>query len=77
MTEASGLPCTSTYRHFPSKRPRKGIFKGFGDDDHVVTVHGFMDDLNICMKLAAKLNEEEPGAYRCVPLVSRHKTPTL
>jgi ABC-type glycerol-3-phosphate transport system substrate-binding protein len=48
--------------------PDYGIFKGFGDDDHVVTVHGFMDDLNICMKLAAKFNEEEPGACRCIPL---------
>jgi len=50
------------------KSPDYGIFKGFGEDDHVVTVHGFMDDLEVCMKLAEKLNEEEPGAYRCVPL---------
>lgn len=36
--------------------------------DHVVTVHGFYDDLGICQKLAATLNREEPNAYMCQPL---------
>jgi hypothetical protein len=54
--------------HRSGKSPDYGIFKGLGDDDHVVSVHGFMDDLSICLKLAAKLNEEEPGTYRCAPL---------
>lgn len=48
--------------------PDYGIFKGLGTDDHVVSVHGFIDDLDICLKLAAKLNEEEQRAYRCAPL---------
>jgi len=54
--------------HRSGNSPDYGIFKGFGNDDHVASVHGFMDDLDVCLKLAAKLNEEEPGAYRCVPL---------
>jgi hypothetical protein len=45
-----------------------GIFKGYVNDDHVVSIHGFIDDLDVCLKLVAKLNEEEPGVYRCVPL---------
>ena len=44
------------------------IMKGYFGDDHVVTVHGFMDDLSACLKLADKLNEEEPETYHCVPL---------
>ena len=48
--------------------PDFGIFKGLGYEDHVVSVHGFADDMAICAKLAAKLNEAEPGAYRCAPL---------
>jgi hypothetical protein len=50
------------------KSPDYGIFKGQDDDDHVATVHGFADDLSICLKLVDKLNETQPGAYRCQPL---------
>ena len=36
--------------------------------DHVATVHGFVDDLSVCMKFAEVLNREEPDTYSCVPL---------
>jgi hypothetical protein len=38
------------------------------EEDSVVTVHGFTDNLAVCLKLAARLNEEGPGGFRCVPL---------
>jgi hypothetical protein len=45
-----------------------GIFKGYANDDHVVSVHGFWDDLDVCLQLVEKLNEKEPGTFRCAPL---------
>jgi hypothetical protein len=52
--------------HKSGASPDYGIFKR--GDDYVVSVHGFGDNLGICLKLAAKLNQQEPGAYECEPL---------
>lgn len=41
------------------KSPDYGIFKGQGNDDHVATVHGFADDLSICLKLVEKLTKQK------------------
>lgn len=43
-----------------------GVFKR--ETDHVATIHGFVEDLTICMRIADMLNEEEPGAFSCKPL---------
>lgn len=48
------------------KSPDFGIMKR--GTDHVVTVHGFYDDLGVCQTLAATLNREEPNTYTCQPL---------
>lgn len=49
-----------------------GVFKrgSFYTDElfHVATVHGFVDDLPICLQIAEMLNEAEPGMYSCQPL---------
>jgi hypothetical protein len=39
-----------------------------GEREHVVVVYGFMDDFGVCIKLVAKLNEEEPNKYTCEQL---------
>ncbi|MFZ2168386.1 MAG: hypothetical protein WAW61_01985 [Methylococcaceae bacterium] len=68
QSESLDAPQKFFSKNKSGKSPDYGIFKGLGDEDHVVTVHGFLDDLSFCLKLAMKLNEEEPGMYRCVPL---------
>jgi hypothetical protein len=35
---------------------------------HVASVHGFVDDLPVCMQIAEMLNETEPGMFSCQPL---------
>lgn len=46
--------------------PDFGIMKR--GTDHVVTIHGFYDDLDVCQTLAAVLNRKEPNTYTCQPL---------
>lgn len=41
--------------------------------DHLLTVHGFANDLDVCMKLIEPYNNNPslstvPGSYTCVPL---------
>jgi hypothetical protein len=41
--------------------------------DHLLTVHGFVNDLDVCMKLIEPYNNNPslstlPGSYTCVPL---------
>jgi hypothetical protein len=43
-----------------------GIFKN--DTDHVVTVHGFVSDLEVCIEIVTMLNKEQPDKYSCKPL---------
>jgi len=47
------------------------IKNGIIPDDHVMTVHGFADDLDACLKVAKALNEEackETGGYNCTDI---------
>lgn len=37
-------------------------------NDHVISVHGFVDDLTTCQEISAMLNKTPKGVYSCVPL---------
>lgn len=43
-----------------------GVFKK--NDDHVISVHGFVNDLEVCLEIASMLNMAEPTIYSCKPL---------
>ncbi|VAW67729.1 hypothetical protein MNBD_GAMMA10-1109 [hydrothermal vent metagenome] len=43
-----------------------GIFKN--NTDHVITIHGFDQDLPVCLEIEKKLNIEQPNTYTCKPL---------
>ncbi len=41
--------------------------------DHLITIHGYADDLSVCMELIKPYNKDPslstlPGSYSCVPL---------
>lgn len=41
--------------------------------DHLLTVHGYTDDLDVCLRLIEPYNRDQslsviPGSYTCVPL---------
>lgn len=41
--------------------------------DHLMTIHGYADDLSVCMQLIEPYNKDPslstlPGTYSCVPL---------
>jgi hypothetical protein len=46
--------------------PDYGVMKS--GNDHVITVHGFVDDQTNCLEIAAMLNKKGQGVYSCVPL---------
>ena len=43
-----------------------GVYKNY--TDHLISVHGFLDDLDICIKIADMLNEDQPNTYSCKSL---------
>lgn len=43
-----------------------GVFKGY--NDHVITVHGFWDDKDVCQQIIDMLHKEQPDAYICMTL---------
>jgi hypothetical protein len=43
-----------------------GVFKK--GTDHIITVHGFDKDLDVCLEIVAMLNLEQPDTYSCKPL---------
>ena len=43
-----------------------GVFKN--DSDYVITIHGFDNDLDVCLEIAAMLNITQPNTYSCKPL---------
>ena len=43
-----------------------GIFKN--NTDYIITVHGFDNDLDVCLEIVAMLNQERPSTYTCKPL---------
>ena len=43
-----------------------GVFKR--KQDYIITVHGFDDDLEVCLEIVAMLNKEQPDTYSCKPL---------
>ena len=43
-----------------------GVFKN--DTDYVITVHGFDNDLDVCVEIVTMLNKEQPNTYSCKPL---------
>ncbi|WP_316979204.1 hypothetical protein [Shumkonia mesophila] len=46
-----------------------GVFKtSIAGTNHVVSVHGFVDDASICNEIAGLFNRKERGAYHCRPL---------
>lgn len=41
---------------------------GYGmQNEPVAVVFGFVDDYEVCMKMAGVMNSGSPGAYRCRP----------
>lgn len=43
-----------------------GVYKR--DTDHVISIHGFTDDLSVCLEIIALFNQKESGTYTCKPL---------
>lgn len=43
-----------------------GVFKN--GTDYVITVHGFDNDLDVCLEIVAMLNIQQPNTYSCKPL---------
>ena len=48
--------------------PDYGVMKN--GDDHVISVHGFVDNLTNCLEIAEMLSGKGQGGYTCVPLNS-------
>ena len=46
--------------------PDYGLYKK--GTEHVISIHGFAEDYEICMEIAASFNIKEPGQYTCVQL---------
>ena len=46
-----------------------GIYKSSainsGEWRHVATIHGWVDDMDVCIEIVEFLEEEEPGRYAC------------
>lgn len=58
-------------KHKIGTSPDYAIMKN--GDDHLATIHGYMDDQAVCMSLIKPMNEDPslsviPGTYSCVPL---------
>lgn len=43
-----------------------GVYKN--DNDYIISVHGFYDDLENCLEIIAMLNFKQPNTYSCKPL---------
>jgi len=43
-----------------------GVFKN--GTDYILTVHGFDNDLDVCLEIVAMLNKKQPKTYSCKPL---------
>lgn len=43
-----------------------GVFKNGAD--YVITVHGFDNDLDVCLEIVAMLNKKQANTYSCKPL---------
>jgi hypothetical protein len=43
-----------------------GVFKN--GTDHTISIHGFDNDLDVCLEIVAMLNEKQPDTYSCKPL---------
>jgi len=43
-----------------------GVFKR--DTDYIITVHGFDNDLEVCIEIINMLNKQQPDTYTCKPL---------
>jgi len=41
-----------------------GVFNNRNEDDHVITVHGFLDDNKVCREIVEML-EAQDGSYSC------------
>jgi hypothetical protein len=41
-----------------------GVFNNKYADDHIITVHGFLDDHKVCREIVAML-EAQDGSYSC------------
>jgi len=46
--------------------PDYGVFKR--GNDYIITIHGFDDDLSVCIEIINMLNKEQPNTYSCKPL---------
>ena len=46
-----------------------GVFKSSffdpGEWQHTATIHGWADDLEVCIEIVESLNQKEPGRYMC------------
>ena len=59
------------------KSPDYGVIKWKNSEDHVVTVHGFVDDFEACLKISEFLNQDACNStfgknclnpFSCTPL---------
>lgn len=58
-------------RHKIGSSPDYAVMKN--GTDHLMTIHGYGDDLGVCMQLIEPYNKDPslsalPGSYSCVPL---------
>lgn len=49
-----------------SGSPDYGVMKN--GTDHVISVHGFVDNLTNCLEIAEMLSKKGQGGYTCAPL---------
>lgn len=48
------------------KQPDYGVMKN--GNDHVITIHGFYDNLTNCLEIAELFNRKASGTYTCAAL---------
>lgn len=63
----------SPKEHFESNQagfsPDYGVYYNGNLDDHVVTVHGFLDDRSVCLDIAEMLEKQNNvKSYSCIKL---------
>ena len=54
------------------KQSAVGIYKSSAitpdEWQHVATIHGWLDDLDVCLEIVEFLKRKEPGRYLCRPV---------
>lgn len=77
LSACDSTPRTFFNRHKVGESPDYAVVKWGRPDDHVATVHGFLDDLGSCLVIAEALNKDSCKAtngancrnpFSCQPL---------